>query len=113
MPDKLYFDSKLRATNDIKKLDDLARSVRIASNRNSIKVTDANKLVEQINKKKYMLQRVEDSKKRQQAKDAVYTIKKESGKEQYNVYVNDKMVKTFGSLVDAQRFVRDYKLGRV
>ena len=113
MFDKQSFEDKIRKINDAKQLKSLATSIRVASNRNSISTKDANALIEKANKKAYMINKVHNADSKAKARDAEYTIRKESGREAYNVYVNDKKVKTFGSLVDAQKFVRDYKLGRI
>lgn len=106
-------NDRIVKTNNIKKLNELKTTINVSLNRKKISSKDSNSLLNKINKKIYMLEKVNDSDRSMKIKDADYTIKKISGKEQYDVLINDKKVKTFGSLVDAQKYIRDFKLGRV
>lgn len=106
-------NNRINKTNDIKKLNELKTTINVSLNRKKINSKDSNSLLNKINKKVYMLEKVNDSDRLMKIKDADYMIKKTAGKEVYDVYVNDKKVKTFGSLPDAQRYVKDFKLGRV
>ena len=103
----------INKANDIDKLEELKYSIKVAKNRDLISDDEFNKLNNKRDKKIFMLKKLNKSNKMSEVNDADYMIKKISGKEVYDVYVNDKKVKTFGSLPDAQRYVRDFKLGRV
>ena len=103
----------INKANNVDKLEELKYSVRVAKNRGLISDDEFNKLNSKKDKKIFMLKKLDKSNKMSEVNDADYMIKKTAGKEVYDVYVNDKKVKTFGSLPDAQRYVKDFKLGRV
>lgn len=103
----------INKVNNVDKLEELKYSIKVAKNRDLISDDEFNKLNDKGDKKIFMMKKLSKSNKMSEVNDADYMIKKIAGKEVYNVYVNDKKVKTFGSLPDAQRYVKDFKLGRV